>query len=131
MRSTGTNGFTSVLGDLDPNDAYSTQVLTARPLIAYLHSMTFLNCLYSNCTCLSISVSCLTPSCLQQPKQIDNDCSIILGKTRENLFKGIKGIQFIVMYPPKHSHNLPPLAGLYTWIPFQSPWGYSRATGSI
>ena len=32
-----------------------------------------------------------------------------------------KGIWFIVLYPPKCSHNLPPLAGLYTQKPFQSP----------
>ena len=38
-----------------------------------------------------------------------------------------KGIRFKVLYP----HDLPPLAGLYTKIPFQSPEGYSRATGSI
>ena len=36
-----------------------------------------------------------------------------------------KGIRFIVLYPPKCSHNLPPLAGLYTRKPFQSPGGYS------
>ena len=42
-----------------------------------------------------------------------------------------KGIRFIVLYPPKCSHDLPPLAGLYTRKPFQSPGGYSRATGSI
>ena len=42
-----------------------------------------------------------------------------------------KGIGFLVLYPPKCSHNLPPLAGLYTRKPFQSPGGYSRATGSI
>ena len=34
--------------------------------------------------------------------------------------KGIKGIRFKVLYPPKRSHDLPPLAGLYTWKPFQS-----------
>ena len=43
----------------------------------------------------------------------------------------VKGIWFIVLYPPKRSHNLPPLAGMYTRKPFQSPGGYSRATGSI
>ena len=32
-----------------------------------------------------------------------------------------KGIRFIVLYPPKRSHNLPPLAGMYTRKPFQSP----------
>ena len=32
-----------------------------------------------------------------------------------------KGIQFIVLYPPKRSHDLPLLAGLYTQKPFQSP----------
>ena len=42
-----------------------------------------------------------------------------------------KGIQFIVLYPPKRLHDLPPLAGQYTRKPFQSPGGYSRATGSI
>ena len=42
-----------------------------------------------------------------------------------------KGIRFIVLYPPKCSHDLPPLAGLYTRIPFQSPEGYFRAVGSI
>ena len=42
----------------------------------------------------------------------------------------IKGIRFIVLYPPKCSHDLPPLAGLYTRKPFQSPEGYSRAVGS-
>ena len=42
-----------------------------------------------------------------------------------------KGIWFIVLYQPKCSHDLPPLAGLYTRKPFQSPGGYSRATGSI
>ena len=31
------------------------------------------------------------------------------------------GIRFIVLYPPKCSHNLPPLAGLNTRKPFQSP----------
>ena len=45
------------------------------------------------------------------------------------IIKG-KGIQFIVLYPPKHSHNLLPLAGLYTRTPFQSPGGYSRAVSS-
>ena len=29
-----------------------------------------------------------------------------------------KGIRFIVLYPPKRSHELPPLAGLYTRKPF-------------
>ena len=42
-----------------------------------------------------------------------------------------KGIRFIDLYPPKCSHDLPPLAGLYTRKPFQSPEGYSRAAGSI
>ena len=42
-----------------------------------------------------------------------------------------KGFRFIVLYPPKRSQDLPPLAGLYTRKPFQSPGGYSRATGSI
>ena len=42
-----------------------------------------------------------------------------------------KGIRFTVLYPPKCSHDLPPLAGLYTRTPFQSPEGYSRAVGSI
>ena len=28
-----------------------------------------------------------------------------------------KGIRFRVLYPPKCSHDLPPLAGLYTWKP--------------
>ena len=42
-----------------------------------------------------------------------------------------KGIWFIALYPPKRSHDLPPLAGLYTRKPFQSPGGYSRATGII
>ena len=47
-------------------------------------------------------------------------------------FKGkAKGIRFIVLYPPKCSHNLPSLAGLYTGTPFQSPEGYSRADGCI
>ena len=32
-----------------------------------------------------------------------------------------KGIRFIVLYPPKRSHDLPSLAGLYTRKPFQSP----------
>ena len=32
-----------------------------------------------------------------------------------------KGIRYIVLYPPKCSHGLPPLAGLYTWKPLQSP----------
>ena len=41
------------------------------------------------------------------------------------------GIRFIVLYPPKCSHDLPPLAGLYTRKPFQSPGGYSRAASSI
>ena len=42
-----------------------------------------------------------------------------------------KGIRFIVLYPPRCSHDLPPLAGLYTRKPFQSPEGYSKAAGSI
>ena len=42
-----------------------------------------------------------------------------------------KGSRFIVLYPPWRSHDLPLLAGLYTRKPFQSPGGYSRATGSI
>ena len=42
-----------------------------------------------------------------------------------------KGIRFRVLYPPVRSHDLPPLAGLCTRKPFQSPGGYSRATGSI
>ena len=42
-----------------------------------------------------------------------------------------KGIRFLVLYPPKRSHDLPPLAGLYTQKPFQPPEGYSRAVGSI
>ena len=41
-----------------------------------------------------------------------------------------KCIQFIVLYPPKRSHDLPPLAGLYTRKPFQSPEGYSRAAAA-
>ena len=32
-----------------------------------------------------------------------------------------KGIRFIILYRPKCSHNLPPLAGLCTRKPFQSP----------
>ena len=47
------------------------------------------------------------------------------------LYSKGKGIWFIVLYPPKHLHDLPPLAGLYTRKPFQSPGGYSRANGSI
>ena len=31
-----------------------------------------------------------------------------------------KGNRFIVLYPPKCSHDLPPLVGLYTRKPFQS-----------
>ena len=42
-----------------------------------------------------------------------------------------KGIRYIVLYPPKCSHDLPPLAGLYTREPFQFPEEYSRAAGSI
>ena len=42
-----------------------------------------------------------------------------------------KGIRFIDLYLPKRSHDLPPLAGLYTQKPFQSPGGYSRVVGSI
>ena len=42
-----------------------------------------------------------------------------------------KGIRFIVLYPPKHSHDLPPQQALHTRKQFQSPRGYSRATGSI
>ena len=42
-----------------------------------------------------------------------------------------KCIRFIVLYPPKCSHDIPSLAGLYTRTPFQSPAGYSRAVGSI
>ena len=38
------------------------------------------------------------------------------------IIKGI-GIRFIVLYPPKCSHNLPSLAGLYTRTPFQSRTG--------
>ena len=34
-------------------------------------------------------------------------------------------MRFRVLYPPKCSHDLPPLAGLYTWKPFQFPGGYS------
>ena len=37
-----------------------------------------------------------------------------------------KGIRFIVLYPPKCSHDLSPQAGLYTRKPFQSPEGYSE-----
>ena len=33
-----------------------------------------------------------------------------------------KGIRFIVFYPPKSSHNLPSLAGLYTQKPLKSLW---------
>ena len=40
-------------------------------------------------------------------------------------------VKFIVLCPPKCSHDLPSLAGLYTRKPFQSPEGYSRAAGSI
>ena len=40
-------------------------------------------------------------------------------------------VYIIVLYPPKRSHDLPPLACLYTRKPFQSPGGSSRATGSI
>ena len=43
----------------------------------------------------------------------------------------VKVFGFIVLYPPKRSHDLPPLAGLYTRKPFQSPGGYFRAVGSI
>ena len=32
-----------------------------------------------------------------------------------------KGVGFIVLYPPECSHDLPPLAGLYTRTLFQSP----------
>ena len=42
-----------------------------------------------------------------------------------------KGIRSIVLYPPKCSHDLPPLAGLYTQKPFQYPEAYSRAVRSI
>ena len=35
-----------------------------------------------------------------------------------------KGIRFIVLYPPKCSHDLPPIASLYARKPFQSPGGY-------
>ena len=44
-----------------------------------------------------------------------------------------KGILFIVLYPPKCSHDLPSLAGtVHTeTIRFQSPEGYSRAAGII
>ena len=35
------------------------------------------------------------------------------------------------LYPPKCSHDLPSLAGLYTRKPFQSPKRYARAAGSI
>ena len=41
-----------------------------------------------------------------------------------------KGIRFIVLYPPKDSHDLFSLAGLYTQKPFQSPEGYSRVINS-
>ena len=50
----------------------------------------------------------------------------------QTMYKGNgKGIRFIVLYPPKRSHDLPPLAGMYTRKPIQSPGGYSRATGCI
>ena len=32
-----------------------------------------------------------------------------------------KGIRFISLYPPKCSHEPPPIAGLYTQKPFNSP----------
>ena len=32
-------------------------------------------------------------------------------------------IRFIVLYPPKRSHDLPPLSRLYTRKPFQYPGG--------
>ena len=41
-----------------------------------------------------------------------------------------KGIRFIVLYPPKCSHDLQPLAGLYTLKPFhsifQSNWQHNN-----
>ena len=35
-----------------------------------------------------------------------------------NITYDYKGIRFIVLYPPKCSHDLSPLAGLYTLKPF-------------
>ena len=42
-----------------------------------------------------------------------------------------KGIQFIVLYPPKRSHDLPPLVGTVHTETISIPGGYSRAAGSI
>ena len=55
---------------------------------------------------------------------------ISFGSTHIN-HNNLKGIRFTVLYPPKCSVDLPSLAGLYKWKPFQSPKGYSRAVGSI
>ena len=66
----------------------------------------------------------------QACRDIENKNERIVYCVSLHLVKG-KGIRFIVLYPPKCSHDLPPLVGLYTRKPFQSPRGYSRAAGSI
>ena len=49
----------------------------------------------------------------------------------DQVWPHVKVFWFIFLHPPICSHNLPPLAGLYTWKPFQSPKGYSRVARSI
>ena len=51
----------------------------------------------------------------------------------ERLYSALrfKGIRFIVLYPPKRSHDLPPLAGTVHIETISISRGYSRATDSI
>ena len=60
-----------------------------------------------------------------------DEISLSIGRVNLKEHLKVKVFPFIVLYPPNCSQDLPPLAGLYTWKPFQSPGGYSRAAGSI
>ena len=64
---------------------------------------------------------------LSQTESLISQTLLLNNKGKEK----VKGIWFIVLYSPKRSHDLPPLVGLYTRKPFQSPEGYYRAVGSI
>ena len=59
-----------------------------------------------------------------------DEISLSIGGIKEITGKGIR-FKVLVLYPPKCSHDLPSLVGLYTRKPFQSPGRYSTATGSI
>ena len=89
------------------------------------------------CSCLTVDLCCLTAYLifiavfgivgLMSHVSWSDFCSLLVGKG--------KGIWFIVLYPPKRSHDLPPLAGtVHTGtisIPqgiFQSNWQHIAHT---